>query len=490
VLSKFLKYAQEDLNKVYEKLPFDLGQAHSEMLWGIATAFFFQRLFPISSFFALGLTISCYYCQKIRLAKLSKRPNYHTEDVGRSTLFVLNMMPGVYGAGLMVWDNCTIGYVDPLTWVICAYGLVIILYPPYVQLTKWEWFQRLVRKILKLGECEITDFSYRSLRTYFIHSRIEEAKKLWRYNLHTGPIQIYQLYNKIVDLKKDIGSKNKFTEAEKKKLIKDKESLEKQLESIGSTIQSNAGKFKLLQPFEPHEFDQDRALHKIEVEMFSEEDSKKRTKILRERTANLFKEQSPSVQNAIWKSRRYLYRKLKYSADLVNVWCKKINEYSMNSNLIVPPTPHMTKLEDLNFNLESRLREDPEPIAQTMDIKGIKEEIEIEWDTFHTKNKSTGTFEFDPFAQHFNILYDEALEALERQKPTYRDGAYKHYMDFEKPIVPFSEMNKHFTTSYERVNPVTADEANITYMRKRAGNFCCNLRALEQESSSRRRVQI
>ena len=54
-------------------------------------------------------------------------------------------------------------------------------------------------------------------------------------------------------------------------------------------------------------------------------------------------------------------------------------------------------------------------------------------------------------------------------------------MDFEKPIVPFSEMKKHFTTSYERVNPVTADEANITYLRKRAGKFRFNFRALEQK---------
>lgn len=572
VMSKFSSYDQEKMNQIYEKLPFDLGQAHSEMLWGIATAFFFQRVFPASSYFALALTISCYYCQKIRLAKLSKRPNYHTEDVGRSSLFVLNMMPGVYGAGLMVWDNCMISKIDPLTWVFCAYGLIIIFYPPYVQITKWRAFQRLVRKILKLGECEFNDFSKRSLRDYFIKSRTEEARKIWTYNLGQGPIQLYQLFKKLEELKNNIhagvvhkaapapsqggtttpapgtqsvgqnsgiqtpaneaGSGNpggksgsgkpttaKFTQGEIKKFRKDKKAVEAQIRDILTEMRKNIDRFKELQPYEryqpvqatkpldaskkptksseadhkPHRvrlFHQDAYL--LETGQMKKRDPQTQADSATGTTEGVVgdfsdwktqlsahpKEAGPASA-AVLNSRLRLWKQIQYSYALASKKMFNILDQSDKEGQFTTGAL-LTRFDDLVYDFEQIVHENstnnPSP---SMDIPAAEIEQKIAtrleanaknpFLVRHSADKDGKVSHyFDYFAQDFDVLYDVVLEKKELQKSTYTDGAYAHYMDFEKPVVPFSEMRKHFVMSYERVNPVTADEANCSYLRERA----------------------
>lgn len=573
VMSKFATYDQEKMNKIYEKLPFDLGQAHSEMLWGIATAFFFQRVFPVASYFALALTISCYYCQKIRLAKLSKRPNYHTEDVGRSSLFVLNMMPGVYGAGLMVWDNCMINKIDPLTWVFCAYGLIIIFYPPYVQITKWRAFQRLVRKILKLGECEFNDFSKRSLRDYFIKSRTEEARKIWTYNLGQGPIQLYQLFKKLEELKNNIHSSvvfkptatpaqggtttpapgtqtvgqnsgiqtpaneavsgnlagksgvvkptiAKFTQGEIKKFRKDKIAVEAQIKEILTEMRKNVDRFKELQPYEryqlapatklvdaskkptnPSEFDSkrtqryrlfDQDAYLLETGQMKKRDPQTQADSATGTTEGVVGDfsdwktqlsahpaQAGPASAAVLNSRLRLWKQIQYSYSLASKKLLKILDQSEKEGLFTPEAL-VNRFDDLVYDFETIIAENstnnPSP---SMDIPAAEIEQKIAsrlvanaqnpFLARHAADKDGKVSHyFDYFAQDFDVLYDVVLEKKELQKSTYTDGAYAHYMDFEKPVVPFSEMRKHFVMSYERVNPVTGDEANCSYLRERA----------------------
>lgn len=441
---KFVSYCQESLNSIYEKLPFDLGQAHSEMLWGIAAAFFFQRLFPISSYFALGLSISCYYCQKIRLAKLSKRPNYHTEDVGRSSLFVLNMMPGVYAAGLMIWDNCTIDRVDPLTWVFCVYGLVIIFYPPYIQLTKWQWFQRLVRRFLKLGECGNTSFSKRSLRAYFITSRSEEAKKLWRFNLGSGLQQLVQYNTRIVEINTNSALVSKFTRGEIKKMAQEKDLVMKDIRKLCVKLGQNLDRFKELKPFEfgkrptrtPNEpkYDKD-GFPKPEIDATSE----------------------------IEASRTLVLNCMEKSNTLIKDTFKTIIE---RREYEFVPVPSLTSNQLLDLTVLGQLHDKTGMLGGVSTQNNSGTITPAPKDQEKAKEKERP---FDPLPQEFDILYDPVAEGLEiKNKSTYADGAYAHYMEFEKPVVPFTEMNKHFNKSYDRVNPVTADQACIEYFRKRA----------------------
>lgn len=575
VMSKFASYDQERLNQIYEKLPFDLGQAHSEMIWGIATAFFFQRVFPVSSYFALGLTISCYYCQKIRLAKLSKRPNYHTEDVGRSSLFVLNMMPGVYGAGLMVWDNAMVNKIDPLTWVFCAYGLIIIFYPPYVQLTKWRAFQRLVRKILKLGECEVNDFSKRSLRDYFIQSRTKEAQKIWTYNLGQGPIQLYQLFKRLEELKNNIhssvvhkvastpaqggattpapgaqsvgqnsgiqtpaneaisgnlGGKSgivkpttaKFTQGEIKKFRKDKKAVETQIREILTEMRKNVDRFKELQPYERYQpvsatkpldaskkpanppqtdnkpqrarlFDQDAYL--LKTDQMKKRDPQTQADSATGMTEGVVgdfsdwekqfrshPEDARPASVAVWNSRIRLWKQIQFSYSLASKKMYTILEQSEKEGVFTPEAL-LTRFDDLIFDFEeipaennsNKTSPSMEILAADIDAaiaNRLKADAKNPFLVKHSADKDGKVpHYFDYFAQDFDVLYDVVLEKKELQKSTYTDGAYAHYMDFEKPVVPFSEMRKHFVMSYERVNPVTADEANCSYLRERASKF-------------------
>lgn len=582
VMSKFSSYDQDKMNKIYEKLPFDLGQAHSEMLWGIATAFFFQRVFPASSYFALALSISCFYCQKIRLAKLSKRPNYHTEDVGRSSLFVLNMMPGVYGAGLMVWDNCMINKIDPLTWVFCAYGLIIIFYPPYVQITKWRAFQRLVRKILKLGECEFNDFSKRSLRDYFIKSRTEEARKVWTYNLGQGPIQLYQLFKKLEELKNNIHfavtskpapspaqggtapalpgaqsvgqnsgiqtpanepvsgnlaarsapakpSTAKFSQGEIKKFRKDKKAVEMQIRDILTELKKNVDRFKELQPYErfaptkPSDsvskqskgseadikllptvrlFDQDAYL--LETGQMKKRDPQTQADGsigTKEGVIGDFGDRASQIKHGgqkaekvfdiVWNSRLRLWKQIRFSYEITLNKMNSILSQSEGDSLFSAEAL-LTRFDDLVHDFNEIPAENKHNDSKTLSLELDSKEIEVAVQkrtganaknpfqaryaasvtTSDSGNKAGAVSHyFDYFAQDFDVLYEVPLEKKELQKSTYTDGAYAHYMDFEKPLVPFSEMRKHFVMSYERVNPVSADEANCSYLRERASKF-------------------
>lgn len=559
------------------------------MLWGIATAFFFQRVFPVSSFFALGLTISCYISQKIRLSKLSKRPNYHTEDVGRSSLFVLNMLPGVYGAGLMVWDNAMVNKIDPLTWFFCAYGLVIIFYPPYVQLTKWKAFQRFVRRFLKLGECEVNDFSKRSLRDYFMKTRKTEAKKIWQYNLGQGPMQLYQLTKKLEELNNNINSSPapipvqttatnaqagkttptpgaqsvgqnsgiqtpnnepagstgkigsgkttaKFTQAEVKKFRKDKLAVENQIEQILVEMRKNADRFKELGPYERYNqaptvaitppidpnqkatnnkpgqtpvasevkpqkvrfFDQDEYLirnnkmQRRDPQTLAESSMKKSEGVIGDfgLWSTTVPKDDPEYQ-MVTKSRIRLWKQIELSCQITDKRMKLIVEQSRKGKFSEGAL--ITRYDDLVNDFDDIKAEAQIATAfSTMKIKGDEADIKSIVDKRSAPNAKNPFGEkykiakeksdkdntplnvsqyFDFTLQKFDVLYEVGLEKLELQKSAYTDGAYAHYMEFEKPIVPFSEMKKHFVLSYERVNPVTSDEATTRYLRDRSGKF-------------------
>ena len=88
---------QEEAHNFFENPEFDPSLAYSSYTVAFMTVFFFQPILPISAFTGLISLVFNYYSFKKKLLRDSKRPVMVSKEITQVTLYLLNLVPLVWG---------------------------------------------------------------------------------------------------------------------------------------------------------------------------------------------------------------------------------------------------------------------------------------------------------------------------------------------------------------------------------------------------------
>jgi len=123
---------QEEAQKIFENSEFDPSEAYAAFCNIIFTAVFFQPILPASPLMALAALIFAYYAFKKNLLRDCKRPIQVSNDIAEVSLYLLNVVPFVYGLSNVIFDKLFRGKAETASWFIMIAGIISIFYPLYL----------------------------------------------------------------------------------------------------------------------------------------------------------------------------------------------------------------------------------------------------------------------------------------------------------------------------------------------------------------------
>ena len=156
---------QEEANELFEKLEFQPEYAYSTFANAMMTGVFFQPILPIGSITSLIALVLNYYAYKKKLLRDSKRPVMVSDDISEVTLYLLNLMPLVFGISNMIFDKILLGKIRGSSTFFFIMGVVCIVYPLYL------FFMNTVKDCISTSNArEINmDVDYDQMRIRFLN---------------------------------------------------------------------------------------------------------------------------------------------------------------------------------------------------------------------------------------------------------------------------------------------------------------------------------
>ena len=156
---------QEQAQTMYEDGEFDPSFAYASFANILFTSVYFQPILPMSAFTGLIALVLNYYAYKKKLLRDSKRPVMVSDDISEVTLYLLNLMPLVFGISNMIFDKILLGKIRGSSTFFFIMGVVCIVYPLYL------FFMNTVKDCISTSNArEINmDVDYDQMRIRFLN---------------------------------------------------------------------------------------------------------------------------------------------------------------------------------------------------------------------------------------------------------------------------------------------------------------------------------